>query len=241
MSTLEQFLGERVNNLGGGLEVLSRNILNTKYPAEFEAYFVSLELVTPNNDIEEYFTFPINPISINKIEPRTKSIERTFGKIIVNKSDRFTPQDLTIKGNFGRDFKILVRQKGELSFNSILSISKFLSPEEFNPIIKSGYGSFKILQNICKKSETSIGGKPMKLYLHNYFLGESYLVEVIDFSADQSVQQNMMWNYTLRLKIISPLDQMFLRDFPRSIVNVTQDSINKSLKTVKNLTSSLLT
>lgn len=240
MSTLEQLLGENLNTLNIQVNSVSRNILNSLYPKEFEAYFISLELVDENDSIEEYFTFPINPSSINKVEPRTKNIERTFGKIIVNKSDKFTPQDIVLRGNFGRDFKVLVRHKGEVTFNSILSASKMFTEQEFNSLIKSGYGSFKILQSICEKADTSGNGKPKKLFFHNYLLGESYLTEVIDFTSDQSIQQNMIWGYVLRLKIISPVNDNLVNKLTKSVSGTAQNTLNQSLGNVRKLVSNVL-
>lgn len=240
MSILGQFIGETINLAKETLTSASRNVLNAVYPKEFEAHFISLELTDENDNIEEYFTFPINPSSINKVEPRTKSIERTFGKVIINKSDQFTPQDITIKGNFGRDFKIVIRHKGEMTLNSLIGLTKMFTEEEFSPIIKSGYGSFKILQSICDRADSSVNQTPRKLYLHNYFMGESYLVEVIDFAADQSLSMNMMWGYTLRLKVISPINQDFMKKLKRSTSNTAQKTMNKSLGNVRKLTSSIL-
>lgn len=242
MSTLSQFLGENINTANGTVNGIARSVLNSLYPSEFEVYFVSLELTDYNGNIEEYFTFPINPNSISKTEPRTKSIERTFGKIIVNKSDKFTPQDLTIKGNFGRDFKIILRHKGEISFNSLLTRSLLFNEEEFSSGIKSGYGSFKILQSICEKSEKSNLGRPNKLYFHNYLLGESYLVEVIELSEDQSLQSNMMWNYNLRLKILSPINRKdnFVNNVKTSLVDNAQVTLNSSLSSVRKVIGSIL-
>lgn len=244
MPNLNQFLGEGLNIVGGSINGLSRVTLNSLYPREFEAYLISLELVDYNDNIQEYFTFPINPNYISKTEPRVKSIDRTFGKIIVNKSDQFVPKDLVIKGNFGRDFKVVLRHKGEVTFNSILNKTTFFSSEEFNPIIKSGYGSLKLLQNICQKSEESINGLHNKLYLHNYLLGESYLVEVIDMTEDQSIASNMMWGYTLRLKIISPVGRddgfMLKTNIPASVAGSAQETLNKSLGSVRKLMSSII-
>lgn len=244
MSSISQFLGENLNILGSSINNVSRITLNSLYPKEFEAYLISLELVDYNDNIEEYFTFPVNPNYISKVDPRVKSIDRTFGAIIVNKSDQFVPKDIILKGNFGRDFKVVLRHKGEVTFNSLLNKSAFVSSEEFNPIIKSGYGSLKILQNICEKSEMSINGLHNKLFFHNYLLGESYLVEVIDFTQDQSLASNMMWGYTLRLKVISPVgrkDGFILKtNFSSSVVGSAQETLNKSLGSVRKLISSMI-
>ncbi len=240
MSTLGQLIGEGVQTVRGTVNGMHRNVLNSIYPREFEAYFISLELTDSNNNIEEYFTFPINPNFISKTEPRTKSIERTFDKVIVNKSDRFTPQDLTLKGNFGRDFKILVRHKGEVVFNSILSKTTMFAEDEFSSTIKSGYGSLKVLQAILDKAESSVNTNPKKLYFHNYLLGESYLVEVIDFNVDQSIQTNMMWNYTIRLKILSPINIGTTSALTRSTSSTVQNTLNNSLSSIRKTLSSLL-
>lgn len=240
MSTLGQLIGEGVQTIKGTVNGVHRNVLNSIYPREFEAYFVSLELTDSNDNIEEYFTFPINPNFISKTEPRTKSIERTFDKVIVNKSDRFTPQDLVLKGNFGRDFKILIRYKEEVTFNSILSKTTMFTEDEFSNTIKSGYGSLKVLQSILERAESSVNTNPKKLYFHNYLLGESYLVEVIDFNLDQSIQTNMMWNYIIRLKIISPINISMTSSLLKSTSGLVQSTLNNSLSSVRKTLSSLL-
>lgn len=244
MSSLSQILGENLSILGNSINSISRITLNSLYPKEFEAYMISLELVDYNDNIEEYFTFPVNPNYISKVDPRVKSIDRTFGKVIVNKSDQFVPKDLIIKGNFGRDFKVILRHKGEITFNSILSKSAFVNSEEFNPLIKSGYGSLKVLQGICERSELSVNGLHNKLFFHNYLLGESYLVEVIDFAEDQSLASNMMWGYTLRLKIISPVGKRegftLKTNMSSGVVSSAQETLNQSLVGVRKLIGSII-
>lgn len=236
---LEQILGSSVSLVSELVRDWGRDVLHSIYPKEFELYMISLELVNPNNDIEEYFTFPINPNSMSKIEPYTKTIERGFNRVIVNRNSSFTPQDLSIKGNFGRDFRILVRQKESVTFNSILSKSKFFKEGEFNHSLKSGYGSFKILQRICQRSNELVEGKPMKLYFHNFMLGESYLAEVLDFTAEQSLASNMLWNYSLRLKIIAPINQSKRKVSFKPRSGTVQNTISKTVNRSKQIVSSL--
>lgn len=189
-------------SMGGLYSTTIKSTLNTLFPRDFELYLVSLELVGPDDKIEDFFTFPVNPQSINKVESYSKSIERGYGAIVVNKTGYFTPQDITVKGNFGKSFKILVRNKNSVPFTSVYKKGK----EEFSSTVKSGYGSFKVLQDICRKSNELVNGRPKKLYFHNFPLGESYLVEVLDFNEDTSVSNNMMWNYVLRMKVLSPIN-----------------------------------
>ena len=68
-----------------------------------------------------------------------------------------------------------------------------------------------MLQAIVSKS---VGlddyGKPYRLYFYNMALGESYLVFIppsgIQFSQD--VTKNMIWNYSLTMTILAPLESV---------------------------------
>ena len=200
MSFLGNELLSRVIPLVEGMDTdMAKSILHSIYPKEFEVYMVSLELTDFSGKTLDLFTFPINPTSIYKSEPYTKSINRGHGGVVVNRSGFFTPQEITLRGNFGKDYKTLIR--GEvLSFNSLRL------NDELSHTIKSGYGSFKVLQEICSKSnELNGNNRPNLLFFHNFVFGESYLVEVLDFSSDMSVQTNMLYGYSLRLKIVSPI------------------------------------
>ena len=206
MSFLGNELLSRVVPLVEGMDTdMAKSILHSLYPKEFEVYMVSLELTDFSGKTLDLFTFPINPTSIYKSEPYTKSINRGHGGVVVNRSGFFTPQEITLRGNFGKDYKTLIR--GEvLSFNSLRLNFVTSSSDELSHTIKSGYGSFKVLQEICSKSNELDGNnRPNLLFFHNFVFGESYLVEVLDFSSDMSVQTNMLYGYSLRLKIVSPI------------------------------------
>ena len=196
-----------VGNQGAqaGLEVLStaaKMTLNTLYPREFEFYMVTLELVNHDDSLVEYFTFPINPESISKSQPYVKQIDRTYGAVVVNKSGKFVPQDIVIKGSFGRNFKFISREQ-------VLDLSAIQwtpNEPEFSKNYKSGYGCFKIVQKICDLADDlDDKGYARKLYFHNLALGESYLVEVINFTGSQSLATNMIWDYDLRLKVLTEI------------------------------------
>lgn len=194
--------GDAIKEVVGQLDSAAKMVMNTLYPKEFEVYMVTLELVT-NDDIPlHYFTFPINPESIMKSQPQIKQIDATHGAVVVNKAGLWVPQDLTIKGNFGRQFKFVTNIQGEATW---AALGKGLIPngQQFSSYYKSGYGCLKILQNICEQSNILDDGKSRKLYFHNLALGESYLVEVLNFQASQSMGANMIWGYDLRLKIVS--------------------------------------
>lgn len=217
------------------------SILYSMFPNEFELYLVALELTDYNDNIIEYFTFPINPSMLTKTEPRVKNIRKTFGGVTVNKSVGFVPQDLTIKGNFGRWWKILVRDK-EVNVNSLLKkTTQFNQNGEFNAIIKNGYGSLKVLQHILQQSEDIVDGFPRKLYFHNFILGESYLVEVLDHTIDLNVQTNRIHNYSIKFKIISPVDLDSQGGGLNTVISgAVQKTLNNSVQTINSILNNII-
>jgi len=202
--------GDGIRTAVGMLDTAAKLTLNTLYPREFEVYMVTLELVDYKDQSIDYFTFPINPESISKTQPYVKQIDRTAGAIVVNKTGYFVPQDINIKGVFGRQFRFVTRDKSITNFNwsGLLPWTTNETEDEgekmeFNRYYKSGYGCFKIVQSICDKADKLDDGKARKLYFHNLAMGESYLVEVMSFTGSQSQNTNMIWNYDLRMKILS--------------------------------------
>ena len=191
--------GDSIRTLVGSLDTAAKLALNTLYPAEFEVYMVTLELVDYTDESLEYFTFPINPESISKSQPYLKQIERTYGAVVVNKSGSFVPQDIIIRGTFGRQFRFITTDK----VLDLTAIQWLPDAKEFNKNYKSGYGCFKIVQKICDEANILDDGYARKLYFHNLAMGESYLVEVMNFTGSQSQSSNMIWNYDLRMKILS--------------------------------------
>lgn len=232
----------KINSLVGSVgSTFVDSILHSMFPNEFELYLVALELTDYSDNIIEYFTFPINPSMLTKTEPRIKNIRKTFGGVTVNKAMGFVPQDITIKGNFGRWWKTIIRGR-EINVNSILKkTTQFNQNGEFNAIIKNGYGSLKVLQSILQQSDEIVDGYPRKLYFHNFMLGESYLVEVIDNTIDLNVQTNRIHNYSVRFKVISPVNMNSLSEGFNSIVSGgIQKTLNNSVQTVNSILNNII-
>lgn len=200
--------------------------LASLYPNDFEWYMVALELADSSDNTIDYLTFPIMPDSITKTEPTRTNIKKSMAGVTVLSTPSFSPQEINIKGNFGRQFKILIDPKPSVNINStnksvkagkytLFDISKKsgsisgLAFSNFNLNVKTGYGVLKILQAIANKS---VGlddkGKPFRLYFYNMALGESYLVAIppsgVQFSQDLS--KNMVWNYNLTMIALAPLE-----------------------------------
>ncbi len=193
--------------------------LNSLYPNDIEYYMLALELTTAQDATIDYFVFPVMPENI--VRPMFKRIntKQSINSITTITSDSFTPFDLQIKGNFGRSFRIMLNSEpiiftalrysvsnGVYSKESMFSDTK--EPKtSYNVSVKNGYGASKILNAIIDKSDGRDEQGAFKLYLYNPAFGESYLVMPTNnpLTWQQGVGKNMIWEYTLNLKVVSLL------------------------------------
>lgn len=230
--------------LGSTTDILSQSgtaILNALFPKEFDLYLLSLELVELSpGGVErqvDYFTFPINPDSISKRESYVKNVERSLDRVVVMRLPGFMPQEITIKGNFGKSFKILNRERLRTDCVEINDFSSLYTNAEASTFIKSGYGSLKVLQEICYNSNSL---NPLrKLYLHNFMLGEDHQVEVIDLQVDTDKSSNMIWSYTLRLKTVAPQNFSKGNKIKKSLKAISIQAASNAAKTVASTSSNL--
>jgi hypothetical protein len=98
----------------------------------------------------------------------------------------------------------------------------------FDDQVKTGYGCLKKLEEILKNSNKSVidpeTGKEIfyQLIFYNFALGNSYLVELKHFTANQDQQSNMIWNYNLQLIAIAPIEALYskakLKDIQENLV-----------------------
>jgi len=232
-----------------------RTGMNAKYPNEFEVYMVALELVDGDKgDTLEYFSFPVMPFQIQKNEPTRTNIKKSASGITVISNDSFVPQEVTIKGDFGRGFKMILNPVTEAAEG--VAFKGFLSETDsknatFSSDVKTGFGAIKILQNIINKSnKLSKSGKPNRLYLYNMALSESYIVAVPQSGLilTQTIGKNMIWEYSLTLTVLAPLDKIKtnIREssaqvllYPSTIENQMTEIATKSNWFLKNSTKAL--
>ena len=242
IETINQLTGGPARGGVGALSSATTSILNSLYPKEFELYMLSLELTTFDDTPIDYLTFPVNPDSLTKVEPKIKDISRSYGAVIVTKTDTFVPQDLVIRGNFGKSFKFLSRENSAVA--GIVNMFKGMVPSfkggELSKYWKSGYGCLKVLQSIVQDSDKMDNGRPRRLYLHNFMLGESYLVEVLNFQMDNNVQRNMIWEYELRLKILTPINVSTGERIKSGLSNQVQNLGNSIARGTKNILLGLI-
>lgn len=236
---------------------LGKSFLHTLYPNDFEVYMMALELTDSAGKTIDYLAFPVMPDSLQKTELKRTNIKQTSSGVTVLTSTSFTPEEITIKGNFGRAFKINLGKAadatgvafsttaGKYSLHDISDKGKmrlsFRRPS-FSAGIKTGYGATKILQAIVSKSSgVDSNGLPFRLYFYNMALGESYLVAVppSGLQLNMSADKNMIWEYTLNLTTIAPLSLSFASKAKTSLsgilaVSTVQNALNKLGSNISN-------
>jgi len=205
-----------VNKYNHLIKTFDRKTVSSVYPNDIEVYLCALELVDSNRNTEAYFVFPIQPSSIQKSEPTRTNIKKSMSGTTILRNSSFIPQEISIKGNFGRKFKILNGLDGFGFGNAIgdaLGVFKSTSFEvpSFSYSIKNGFGCIKLLQSIFQSSQKSDKyGKSKRLIFYNLGLGETYMVTIppSGYSFSQTEDQNMIWSYQANMTIVAPLTFM---------------------------------
>jgi hypothetical protein len=226
-----------INTQRSLINELGRPIAHLLFPNDIEYHFVALELVDSLERTVRYFGFPVNPKNIMFNDQEATSVIRTFGGITSLKTTTFDPKNYTLRGDFGRNFKILVGGN-PFSFTGLdFNFSKLkLEFAQLSIEVKTGYGCIKILESIIKQAkELDQNNNPHRLYLYNTSLNHQYIVEPVDFNFDQSVQQNMIWNYSLRLNAIGEISDFSnsknnLRTVGLGVINSKTNNLVRNLK-----------
>lgn len=200
---------------------IGKKAVNALFPNEIEIYICAFELVDSMNRVVEYFVFPINPSSISETEAFGVNIKKTAGGIVVLNHQTFIPTEISLVGDFGRQFKFVLGQE-LISFSAMLfstsgGIFKNVAQQFqsnfqngiFSKSIKTGYGCIKIVEAILNKSVSlDSNGQPYSLYFYNLALGNNYLVKPLSMTFSMTEEKNMIWRYNISLKSLAPLEQI---------------------------------
>jgi len=201
-----------------------------------------LELVDSQGNTVDYFAWPVLPKDLREEQSEVTTVRKTIGAVYSLKNNTFTPSRISISGDFGRNFKILIGgQKIELAgFSASVQDGHFsISPPnlldqkipQFSSFAKTGYGCIKVLQAIKDKSKLlDPYNKPYSLYFYNPILGDNYQVEVLNFSHFQDDDNhNMLPGYTMQLISVAPLDSLFAQvaNIKSAIKNMSFSAIQK--------------
>lgn len=232
------------------LNQIGKAAMHYKYPDEFEYYLIAFELVDSLGVSEDYMMFPIMPSQISKVENNRTSIKKSSSGTTILYSSSTTPNDLSLKGDFGKGFKLLIRNNDNPSGYTLgLNFKKLsLKNPEFDPTVRTGYGAIKILQRIMNNSsKLDSSGNPRKLYMYNLALGESYLCVVPNggLTISQQYDRNMIWGYSLNLSLIANLEDLKSSSNVTSSIDLLktsamQNSLNSLLSSVSKIARSTI-
>lgn len=206
------------------IDTLGREGINALYPNEIEIYLLSLELVSIDSfgfeKSIDYFVFPVNPSEINISKPTLTNTKKSAGGVITLDSETFVPFKIRIQGNFGTRFRFLIGKNQQVDAKSIIYTTQngVFSKEQmfkrtfanipFSPQVKTGYGSFKILEAICDKSKAvNNDGVPFQLIFNNPIFGHNNIVKVKNFNGSLSTQRNRIHSYDLELEAVAPISR----------------------------------
>ena len=224
------------------------NLMATLYPVDFEAYQISFELCDSKGKTLDYFSFPIMPSELSIKEDSPVKVENTFGGVNSISSNIFVPKDISLGGNFGRQFKIIVRNKFVVPFaHKVIQERDYgvggqqRKELEVENMLKTGYGCLKVLQSIINRAlEVDSYGECNKLYFYNMAFGESYVVKPISFRSYQNISNNGIWSYDLNLKAVCPLHLDITKNgkkWKNSAMNFAQSGANGLMRGLKGMLS----
>lgn len=255
MATIWQNIGEEIwevtKNVHSSIVNISnevgRGALHAVAPDDFEYYLCAFELVDSMYNSVGYLIFPVMPNNLNETKTSIKTVTKTHSGIVTLFNSSFNPRDISIQGTFGRKFRLLLGCKDvppvyASSAGYDFGIERTVNPDP-NPLIKTGYGVTKIMKNIIDMSDSvDNDNRPYFLVFHNYAFNTHYVVEVLQSSFSQSVENNMLWFYNVEMKAIAPADALLnkenIGDFllggvkNKAVANVTQRVVESVLRKI---------
>lgn len=238
-------LGNTVNSVVENVKsvalTVGKSALHALAPDNFEYYMCSLELIDSQGNTKGFMTFTVMPNNIMETKSQIASITKTNKGIVSVFNSTFVPRDISIQGTFGRKFRLLLGMK---EVKNVSQIPFFGGNLGFNfsdgdSLIKTGYGLTKMLKNMVDSSyKLDDKGNPCILIFNNYALNTSYIVEVLQSSFSQSVENNILWYYSLEMKAVAPADAVKRQDgnsdVSKLITSVNSGSIAKGITGILN-------
>lgn len=179
-------------------------LAHTLSPDNYEYYMCSLELIDCYRKQIGFISFVVMPNNLSESITPIQTQTKTKNGIVTLFNDSFTPVIISLQGTFGRKFRIATNITDPSDKKNFFNgnIGKIAGT---NIMVKSGYGLSKILKFILDKTTTlDKDQRPFLLIFNNYAFNTSYVVDVINYTFNQSIENNMMWFYDMQLKAIAP-------------------------------------
>lgn len=230
MASIDQKFTDLVRNVG-------KATANALYPNDIPYYFLALELFDSKGKTVDYFAWPVLPDEIQESHVELTAINKTLGAVSVLKNTTFVPRSISIRGDFGRKFKVIINgQKFDFAgisttLTRIKNKNFEVGKAQFSTFAKNGFGCIKTLERIKEKSkQLDNNQKPHTLVLYNPILGNNYIVEFNNFDHKQdNGRYNMIPYYMLRLTAVASLDDIwsFKQRALQAVKNVSFGTLQK--------------
>ena len=245
MNLFKNNLNATINGVLSAASTMGKAALHALYPDEIEYYFCSLELLDSSGRTKGYMTFNIMPNNIMDSKTQIATVTKTNSGVVTLFNDSFNPRDISIQGNFGRKLRLVtgVQETGKISTIPFFGGNTGISFGQENVIIKTGFGLTKMLEKILDSAwKLDDKQKPHILIFSNYARNNSYVVEPLQMSFSQGVDNNMIWVYSIELKAVadgnlvkSNFSKSTNKKFLTTVANATiakglSDLIRKSIK-----------
>lgn len=217
-----------ISNALSIVESIGESALHMLSPDNYEYYQCSLELLDVDKNQVGFISFVVMPNNISESRSPIQTQTKTNSGIVTTFNDSFAPINITLQGSFGRRFRLVTgivdpSAKNKNGWSNFFNGNFGKIGFGFETAYKSGYGLTKVLKYILEKAnELDSQGRPYILLYNNYAFNTSYVVDVVNSSFNQSIENNRMWYYEVSLKAIAPA----------SAVQTSSQSNAKLLKTV---------
>lgn len=197
------------------VSTMGKAAIHAIFPDDFEYYMCGLELIDSQGNTRAYMNFPVMPNNIMENKTQIATITKTNHGVVTQFNSSFNPRDISVQGTFGRKLRLVTNtyapndDKGFSLFSTGVSAIDMFTAQKMS--IHTGYGLVKILQKIVLESQKlDRYSKPYMLIFYNYALNTHYIVEVMQDSYSQSMENNAIWYYSLEMKAVA--DANLLRD-----------------------------
>lgn len=211
---------------------MGRGALHALAPNDFEYYACTFELINSKNVIEDIFHFPVMPSGISVARQSTLTIKATGQSYLSQFNDCFVGKKISINGTFGRKFRLMVTK--EVGQEAGVNTKIF---QNFDLKVKTGYGALKLLEKIIEDSQMlDEDEQPKFLLFYNHTYNQNNIVEVTNFVVTQSLENNMMWNYTLDMTMLGDISTVVGGfDYKKNLKSLLAMSVlNKGINKVFN-------
>jgi hypothetical protein len=193
------------------VSTMGKAALHALVPDDFEYYMCALELIDSQGNTRAYMNFPVMPNNIMENKTQIATITKTNNGVVTQFNSSFNPRDISIQGTFGRKLRLVSGtyapedDRGISLFSVGVPAIDMFTAQKVD--VRTGYGLVKILQKIVQRSQQlDFYYKPYVLVFYNYALNTHYIVEVMQDSYSQSMENNCLWYYSLEMKAVAPAD-----------------------------------